>query len=39
MANPLVDKMGASRGLLLPAAEWQWPVHGLRHSPQGDTAG
>jgi len=39
MADPLADKMGVSHGLLLPTAEWQWPVHGLRHPPEGDTAG
>ena len=29
--------LGASRTLLEP--NWNWPVHGLRHPPTGDTSG
>jgi hypothetical protein len=39
MIDPLVAKMGVSRGLLRPAAEWDWPLHGLRHRPEGGTSG
>ena len=30
-------KLGVSRSLL--AAGWTWPIHGLRHNPDGDTTG
>jgi hypothetical protein len=30
-------KLGASRSLI--AGDWEWPVHGLRHPPEGDTSG
>ena len=29
--------VGVSRSLLAPG--WDWPVHGLRHPPQGGTSG
>lgn len=30
-------KLGASRSLV--NGDWEWPVHGLRHPPDGDTSG
>lgn len=38
MAVIAVDKLGASRSLV-ENDSWDWPVHGLRHPPQGDTNG
>jgi len=32
------DKLGASRSVVENDA-WDWPLHGLRHPPQGDTNG
>ena len=39
MTDPLITKLGVSRGLLRPSAEWEWPLHGLRHNPEGGTSG
>ncbi len=30
-------KLGASQSLV--SGEWTWPVHGMRHPPEGDTSG
>jgi hypothetical protein len=30
-------KLGVSRSLL--TADWEWPVHGLRHMPAAETSG
>jgi hypothetical protein len=37
VATP-IDKLGASRSLI-DSDSWEWPLHGLRHPPQGDTTG
>jgi hypothetical protein len=39
MADPRLGMMSVSRNLLLPVADWQWPVHGLRHPQEGGTTG
>ncbi|HEX5917993.1 MAG TPA: hypothetical protein VFY76_09075 [Nocardioides sp.] len=31
-------KLGASRAVIQGSA-WEWPLHGLRHPPAGDTTG
>lgn len=36
-APNVADTLGASRSLI--EDRWDWPVHGLRHSPQGTTTG
>jgi hypothetical protein len=38
MSDALQDLIfGASRSLI--DGDWEWPVHGLRHRPQGQTSG
>jgi hypothetical protein len=32
------DRLGASRALI-EGDTWEWPLHGLRHPPQGDNTG
>ena len=38
MALPSDARIGASRSVI-EQSDWDWPLHGLRHPPEGDTTG